>query len=261
MTGNRWVLLVAGIMVVVTACSSSSQTRVVVGAGTTLVDSGLMAEIVSAYEAVEPDTDLSIVALSSAQSISVAEAGDADVIITHNREALDEFLAESPASIRSDVFASEFFIVADPTITLTVASVEEALSLIAAQSVGFMSRDDGSGTNAAELDAWQRAGIDPLGEPWYSRTGTGMGSTLLVTDQRHATTLTEHGSFLASESTLSLVAVENTSIENPYDLTVIDPGGNSAAAAFALWLASPEGDVVITNANEKLFGEQVYEAR
>lgn len=88
-----------------------------------------------------------------------------------------------------------------------------------------------------------------------------MASTLLVADQRHATTLTEHGSFLASDSTLSLVAVENTSIENPYDLTVIDPEGNSAAAAFALWLVSPEGVVVITNANEKLFGEQVYEAR
>jgi tungstate transport system substrate-binding protein len=159
------------------------------------------------------------------------------------------------------VFASEFFIVVDSSIPLIAGSVEEALSSIATRSLPFMSRDDGSGTNAAELTAWQSAGIDPSGEPWYFRTGTGMGSTLQVADQRHATTLTEHGSFLASESVLSLVRVENTALDNPYDLTVVDPGGNPAASTFAVWLASPDGAVVITNANQKLFGEQVYEPR
>ena len=88
-----------------------------------------------------------------------------------------------------------------------------------------------------------------------------MGSTLQVTDQRHATTLTEHGAFLASESMLSVVRVENTAMENPYDLTVVDPDDSPAASAFSVWLTSPDGAVVIRNANQKLFGEQVYEAR
>jgi tungstate transport system substrate-binding protein len=220
-----------------------------------------MAEIAAAYSEVEPSTDLAIVALSSAQAISVAEAGDADVIITHNRDAIDQFLDETPEAVRSDVFASEFFIVADPSIVLVADSIEDALSSIAFRSLPFMSRDDGSGTNAAELSAWQSAGIDPSGEPWYFRTGTGMGSTLQVTDQRHATTLTEHGSFLASEQPLSLVRIENTSMDNPYDLTVVDPVENPAALAFAEWLTSQAGVVVITNANEKLFGQQVFAAR
>ncbi len=258
---TRWAIIALSAAVVLAGCSSPTQTRVVVGAGTTLIDSQFMAEIVTAYAEVEPSTDLSVVALSSAQAISVAESGDADVIITHNREALDAFLDEHPESIRSDVFASEFFIVADPSITLTAGSVEEALTEIAVRSLAFMSRDDGSGTNAAELTAWQSAGISPSGEPWYFRTGTGMGSTLQVTDQRHATTLTEHGSYLASESALSLVRVDNTAMDNPYDLTVVDPGDNQAASAFSIWLTSPDGAVVITNANQKLFGQQVYEAR
>ncbi len=258
---SRWVLIAVGVAVVLAGCASSTQTRVVVGAGTTLVHSQFMAEIVAAYEDVEPSTDLSVVALSSQQAISVAEAGDADVIITHNREALDEFLDVHPESIRSDVFASEFFLVADPSIALIAGSIEEALSLIATRSLPFMSRDDGSGTNAAELTAWQRAGIDPSAESWYFRTGTGMGATLQVADQRHATTLTEHGSFLASESVLSLVRVENTDLDNPYDLTVVDPDSSPAASTFAVWLSSPDGAVVITNANQKLFGEQVYVAR
>lgn len=261
MKWRHWVLVTVGIAVVVSACSSSNQARVVVGAGTTLVDSQFMAEIVAAYGEVEPRTDLSVVALSSAQAISVAEAGDADVIITHNREALDEFLGEHPESTTSDVFASTFFVVADPSIVLIADSAEEAFTAIAAGSLTFMSRDDSSGTNAAELEVWQDAGIDPSGESWYLRTGTGMGATLLVADQRHGTTFAEHGSYLASESTLSLVRVENTNVDNPYDLTVVDPAGDPAALAFADWLTSPDGAVVITNANTKLFGQQVYVAR
>ena len=258
---KKLAVITVGTAVVLAGCSSPTQTRVVVGAGTTLVDSQFMAEIVAAYEDVEPSTDLSIVALSSAQAISVAEAGDADVIITHNREALDEYLDENPQSTSSGVFASTFFVAADPSIALTTGSVEDALRAIAARSLTFFSRDDASGTNAAELEVWQDAGIDPSGESWYFRTGTGMGSTLLVADQRHGTTFTEHGSFLASESALSLVRVDSTKVDNPYDLTVVDPTSNHAALAFAEWLTSPDGVVIITNANTKLFGQQVYEAR
>lgn len=245
------VLLAAG-------CSSSDQTRVVVAAGTTLVDSQFMAEIVDAYAEAEPSAELSVVGLSSAQAISHAEAGDADVIITHNRGALDEFLEANPHSVRYDVFASDFFIVADPGIDLVADSVEQALSIVAEEAHLFVSRDDGSGTNVAELTAWAATRIDPSGEPWYLRTGTGMGSTLQVTDQRHGVTLAEHGAYLASESVLSLVRVDNTEIVNPYDLTVVDPEADSAAVAFAEWITSPDGVVVINNANLKLFNKQVY---
>jgi ABC-type tungstate transport system permease subunit len=50
-------------------------------------------------------------------------------------------------------------------------------------------------------------------------------------------------------------------MDNPYDLTVVDPVENPAALAFAEWLTSQAGVVVITNANEKLFGQQVFAAR
>jgi tungstate transport system substrate-binding protein len=254
----RWILLASVLLLLTAGCASSSQTRVVVGAGTTLVDSQFMVEIVEAYAEVEPLTELSVVGLSSAQAISLAEAGDADVIITHNRGALDIFLEAHSRSARFDVFASDFFLVVDPEIHLVANSMEEALSIVAEQAHLFVSRDDDSGTNIAELNAWGASGIDPSGEPWYIRTGTGMGSTLQVTDQRHGVTLAEHGAYLASESALSLVRVDNTVIINPYDLTVVDPEASSAATAFAEWITSPDGIVVIQDANRLLFGEQVY---
>lgn len=255
---SRNMLAAAAILVVLGGCSSTGQTRVVVAAATTLVDSEFVAELVAAYSEVDPSVELSIVGLSSAQAISLAEAGDADVTITHNREALAGFLVTHPESVRSDVFASRFFIVADPTIDLTATSVDDAFSVIAEMAYPFVSRDDGSGTNAAELQAWDAVGIDPLHEPWYIRTGTGMGATLQITDQRHATTLTEHGAFLASEAALLLVPVDNTAIDNPYDLTVVDPASSNAATEFAVWITSPSGVSAIEEANLKLFAQQVY---
>jgi tungstate transport system substrate-binding protein len=257
----RWNMAAfVAILVVLGGCSSAGQTRVVIGAGTTLVDTQFMAELVAAYGEVDPSVELSVVGLSSAQAISLAEASDADVIITHNRAALEEFLVAHRESVRFDVFASKFFIVADPTINLIATSADDAFSVIAKMAYPFVSRDDGSGTNAAELQIWDAIGVDPLHEPWYVRTGTGMGATLQVTDQRHATTLSEHGAFLASDAALSLVAVDNTDVVNPYDLTVVDPASSEAGMNFAVWITSPSGVSAIEEANFTLFAEQVYVA-
>lgn len=256
MMRRLWIFVVTA--VILAACSSTAQTRVVVGAGTTLIDSQFMAEIVAAYAEAEPSTDLAVVGLGSSQAIAHAASGDADVIVTHNRDALEAFLDDHPESRRFDAFASSFFVVADPSIGIIADSLDEAFSAIALEGIEFVSRDDNSGTNGAELSTWDRIGIDPAGEFWYTRTGTGMGATMQVADQRHATTLTEHGAFLASVDTLNLVRVRNTEMVNPYDLTVVDPDRNPAAAAFAEWIVSPDGRETIEQANEKLFGEQVY---
>lgn len=256
---RSWVLLSA-VLLVATGCSTSDQGRVIVGAGTTLVDSQFMAEIVTAYGDVDPSVELSVIGLSSSEAIALATSGDADVIITHNREALDQFLVEHPDSVRSDVFASVFFVVADSTISISARSIDEAFAEIRASGLPFVSRDDRSGTHAAEMQTWDRIGFDPVGEAWYTRTGTGMGSTLQVADQRHAATISEFGAFLASESVLSLVRVADTDIPNPYDLTVVDSSGNRAAADFAAWITSPDGVIAIEQANMKLFGVQVYSA-
>jgi tungstate transport system substrate-binding protein len=254
------VMLMSALLLVLTSCSGSSEARVVMGAGTTLVDSLLIAEIVDAYAEVEPTTRVSVVALSSSEAIALAEAGNADVIITHNHDALATYLDEHPQSETFELFSSTFFVVTPPSITLNVNSIEDALTVIAENSFPFVSRDDGSGTHASELAAWDRAGIDPSDAPWYIRTGTGMGATLQVADQRDGATLAEHGAFLAAQSSLTLTRVENTVIPNPYDLSVVDPSGNAAAAAFAEWITSAEGVAVIKQANDRLFGEQVYAA-
>ncbi len=258
--GRAWIAIVGLMILVSTACGASSESRVLVAAGTSLVDSEFMAHLVESYRSVDPDTSIAVIGLSSAEAIAHADAGNADVIITHNHEALDEYLSEHPESVRRDVFASTFFVVTDSTIELRVTSLQDALRVVAERGYPFVSRDDGSGTNAAELRAWESIDFDPSSEPWYIRTGTGMGATLQVANQRHGITITEEGAFIASAPVLTLRSVANTVIPNPYDLTLIDPQANGAAALFVEWLTSPAGTLAIEDANNDLFGTQVYVA-
>lgn len=254
----RYLAALVFAVVALAGCGGSGQSRVVIAAGTTLVDSGFMAELVASYAQISPDTTLSVVGLSSAEAIAYAQAHTADLIVTHTADALDAFLENHPVALRVRPFTSTFFLVADPSLTFEPASLEATLAVVAEEGLLFVSRDDGSGTNAAELDAWAAIGFDPREEPWYIRTGTGMGATLLVTDQRHGVTLAEHGAYLASSETLSLVVLAGTNIDNPYDLTVVDASGNPEARLFSDWLMSDSGRQAITDANQRLFGQQVY---
>lgn len=226
-------------------------------AGTTLVDSGLIAHLVASFSIDHPDISIAVVGLSSAEAISLADAGSTDLILTHSQDRLSAFLNDNPGLQSRDVFASSFFLVAESSIDLSAPSLAEALTIVFASEYEFVSRDDGSGTNAAELAGWQLAGLDPSDEPWYIRTGTPMGSTLLVADQRHAVTLAEEGSFLAAAGELSLMPVANTSVPNIYQVTLVDPDSYAASTFFG-WLVSPAGRAALVIANRDLFGEQVY---
>jgi tungstate transport system substrate-binding protein len=249
------------LVLVVSACASSGDERVVVGAGTTVVDSGLVEFLVEEYARSGGPGEIDVIGLSSQQSIAYAAAGNADVTITHEKEILTSFLAETPAAVSSPVFTSRFVYVASPDLSFALPTVESILETVASDAIVFVSRDDGSGTYAREVAMWGAVGVDPTGEPWYIRTGTGMGETLLVTDQRDGVTLAEEGAYLAAADAISLVPVDNgtdADLVNPYDITLVDPSANDAAVEFFAWLTAESGRAAIVAANESLFGSQVY---
>ena len=80
-----------------------------------------------------------------------------------------------------------------------VSSAAEAFARIAMAEALFASRADESGTHTKELSLWEAAGIEPAG-PWYIETGQGMGETLTIASQKQAYTLSDRGSYLATEN-------------------------------------------------------------
>lgn len=229
--------------------------RVIVGAGTTTVDSGLMAALERHY-----GFDVSIVAGSTAELLELATQGSVDVVVVHDEAQELEFMAKNPQAVRKRAFMSSFLLVgpADLVGTLGASSVAEVMGAIAAAGYTFVTRDDGSGTHSRELALWASAGITPGGS-WYVATGQGMGLTLQVADQRGGFTLVEAGVFASAAGTIDLVPVpiiDLESLANPYSAIVVTASG----AHFFNWLTGEEGAAAIAAASSEIFGGPIYAA-
>jgi len=247
-----WSVILA---LIATGCSTGD--RVVVAAGTTLVDSQFMARVLEEYAA---GVQISVLGVSSLEALALGASGSAEVLITHLPEAEEAFLADHPDAEQQTVFASHFVLVGPEAPQLGTPDAVESLELIAEAGHLFVSRSDGSGTAAKERELWGIAGVDPTGRSWYTETGQGMGFTLQVADQRGAFTLAEIGSFVATAS-ISLVpvgeAAEDERLANPYRITLVE-GASDEARAFFDWMISDEGSAAVVAANVELFDDLLY---
>lgn len=251
---KRGVATLLVLLAVAAGCSGTDE-RVIVAAGTTVVDSGFIERVLEDYPV---DGRVSVVGGSSREALALGSAGSAGLLITHLPEAETAFMAEHPGASQVPVFSSEFVLVGPSEEMFDSSDVVEAFRAIAAEGHPFVSRADGSGTAAKEREIWEAAGIDPTHQPWYAVTGQGMGFTLQVADQRRAFTLAEVGTLLAAVP-LTLVPISggDRRLENPYRVTLVE-GASPAARALFDWLTSEAGTDAIINSNHELFGELLY---
>lgn len=258
--------LLVGLVVfgLISACSPDSESRLVVAAGTTVVDSGLIDRLASAYEETHPDIQVSVVANPTQLVLELGYQKAADLLITHAPEQEAEFIEAGAAADAARVFESRFVVIGPDEWLETVGGLEapEVFRIFAADRQVFVSRGDGSGTHDAERLVWLEAGIDPTGEPWYTVVSQGMGPTIIIADQRDGVTLSELGAFLSAKPTVGIIdlQLDPGGLGNPYTAMVVaGSDGEAMAAAFLSWMRSPEGLEEITAANLELFGEIVYE--
>ena len=259
MTHPVAVALILASAIISSGCASDD--RVVVAAGTTIVDSGLIERVLEQYPA---DAEVSVVGASSLEALALGGSGSADILITHLPEAEAAFLLQQPGATQEAVFTSQFVIVGPddgPLIqNASPPGAVESFVLIVAAGHPFVSRADGSGTAARERRLWELAGIDPTGLSWYVETGQGMGFTLQVADQRDAYTLAEIGTFVGAEA-ITLIpfvgAEDDERLLNPYRITLVEGASKPAQRLFE-WITSEAGVKAITVANLELFDALLY---
>ena len=96
------------------------------------------------------------------------------------------------------------------------------MARIAETESTFVSRADESGTNTKELALWEEAGVSP-GGGWYEETGQGMGETLTITSQLQGYTLSDRGTYLATEGLdLDVLTEDSKDLLNFYHVIVVD---------------------------------------
>jgi tungstate transport system substrate-binding protein len=188
-------------------------------------DSGLLELLLPDFQQAN-HCRIDVVAVGTGAALKLGEAGDADVVMVHAREAEEAFMAAGHG-VRREPFMYNYFVLlgpeADPAKIRDVDPIA-ALARIAEGNHQFVSRGDDSGTHKRELSLWKETEIKPDGE-WYIEAGDGMGRTLVMADEMQAYVLADMGTYLKFREKIDLVPLAKTTEElrNPYAVMVVNP--------------------------------------
>ncbi len=238
-------------------------------ASTTSVDnSGLLARIIPIFTK-ESGIEVRVLAQGTGQALATAAHGDADLVLVHDPEAEQKFIAAGDGVDRRQIAWNDFIIAGPRTDLAHIAGDHDAvaaLKAIAAAGAPFVSRGDKSGTDALEHRLWRVAEIDPVktgSGTWYRDIGGGMGAALNAAQAMGAYTISDRGTWLSfgNKGDLAVLVEGDSRLLNRYDVILLDPkrhpeAKQQPARRFALWLVSPEGQAAI--GGYKVKGEQLF---
>jgi len=235
---------------------------------TSVNDSGLLSFLQPEFE---NDTEfrLEITSAGSGAAIEKGRTGDADCLLVHSPAAERDFVGEGFGEERVS-FMHNFFVIVgpddDPAGVRNSTGASDAFKKIAENpDATFVSRGDESGTHAAEMRIWGITEMDPEGEPWYMSTGQGMGASLTVANEMGAYILTDKSTYLAHESSGSLVILleKSDEMKNIYSIIAISPErwentNIDGSNAFIDWMTSEKGLGLINQFGVAEYGQQLF---
>lgn len=248
--------------------SAHAQNKFITVASTTSTEqSGLFKHLLPVFEK-NSGVQVRVVALGTGQALDMARRGDADVVLVHDREAEEKFLADGFGMRRFDVMYNDFVLIGPQSDTAKIADGKDilaALAKIAASRAPFVSRGDKSGTHTAEQRVWKLAGIDPQAGrgSWYRETGSGMGPTLNTASAMNAYAFADRGTWLAfkNRGELTVLVEGDQRLFNQYGVMLVNPTRHAhvkkeLGQVFIDWLISAEGQNTI--AGYKIGGNSLF---
>ena len=216
---------------------------------TSLRETGLLDLLAKRFETAT-GIKMKAVALGTGQALAMARKGEADAVIVHSRVDEDVFIGEGFGAGAVTLMETRFLVVgpdADPAKVAGAADAAGVFKAIADAGAAFVSRGDNSGTHVREKTIWARAGVAPDGKPWYIKSGTGMGQTLMIAREKKAYTLSDSATWAVFQKTEGLKPVfdRGNELKNTYRYIRVNeakvPRVNAGAAKkFGEFLCSKE---------------------
>jgi tungstate transport system substrate-binding protein len=259
--------ILAAVMAVIGGEARADET-ILLASTTSVENSGLLARILPEFTN-QTGISVRILAQGTGQALATAARGDADLVLVHDPEAEQQFIAEGHGAERRQIAWNDFIVIgprADPAHVGGGREAVAAFTAIAEAAAPFVSRGDKSGTDALEHRLWRAAEIDPAktgGGSWYRDIGGGMGAALNTAAAMSAYTLSDRGTWLSfgNKDSLTVLVEGDPRLLNRYDVILLDPKKHSeakqeAARRLADWLVSAEGQAAI--GAYKLNGEQLF---
>jgi tungstate transport system substrate-binding protein len=210
------------------------------------------------------------VSVGTGAALALGARGEADVVVVHAPQSEVQWMQQGNGTERLLVMHNDFLIVGpadDPAHIRGETDALAAMTKIADARAPFVSRGDNSGTQQLELGLWQKVNVDPKGRPWYIESGTGMGQTLTIADQRRAYTISDRATWLAFTGKVDLpVMVEKDPVLlNVYHVMPVNPAhfpnvpiNVAGGKAFADFMVAPETQKVIGEFGQDRYGQQLF---
>jgi tungstate transport system substrate-binding protein len=262
------ILLVASLSHESTAAEQLAPQSITLASTTSVENSGLLAHILPAFTR-ETGITVHVLAQGTGQALQTAARDDADLLLVHDPEAEEKFIAGGDGIERRQIAWNDFIVVgprSDPAHVAGGRDAVVALKAIAAAEAPFVSRGDKSGTDALEHRLWRVTGIDPAkaGDgSWYRDIGGGMGGALNAAQAMDAYTISDRGTWLSfgNKGDLAVLVEGDPRLLNRYDVILLNPAKHpvpkqALAQRFAQWLLSTEGQAAI--GAYKLGDEQLF---
>src|SRR5215472_3085756 len=145
------------------AAEQATPQSIILASTTSVENSGLLAHILPAFTK-ETGITVHVLAQGTGQALETAARDDADLVLVHDPEAEQKFLAAGDGIDRRQIAWNDFIVVGprgDPAHIAGTHDAVAALKAIASAQSPFVSRGDKSGTDALEHRLWRVADIDP----------------------------------------------------------------------------------------------------
>lgn len=257
--------VIALIAVLTTGSPAQAETRLILQSTTSTQNTGLFDVLLPAYYKWTKfkGVKIDVVAVGTGKAIENARRGDADILLVHDREKEDAFIADGFGVNRHDLMYNDFIVVgppSDPARVKAAKSAADAFSRMAKAGVPFVSRGDESGTHAKEKKLWKAAGVDVAKLKGYMSTGLPMEDVLRMSDEKGSYTLSDRATYRTMKDSgmkaITLLYAGDPAMFNQYGVMAVNPAKYPAvhykeAMDFINFVTGKDGQKVIGSFKDK----------
>ena len=237
--------------------------HITIASTTSTHDTGLLEYINKEFEK-KFKIKVRALSLGTGQAIKVAMDGNVEILLVHHKKSELEFMNKGYGTLRYDLMYNDFVLIGPKKDNETCSSIENKMIEIKKSKLLFVSRGDESGTHKKEKELWELSNINiPFKENWYLSVGQGMGSTLLIANQKKAYTLSDRSTWIAfnKKENLQIVCENLPPLFNQYGIILVSNKINNnlnieEAKKYIDWITSEEAKKLINN--YRVNGKQLF---
>ena len=251
------------ILFLITITKNVSANKIIVASTTSTYDTGLLNLLNDKFYE-KFNIRVQVLSLGTGQAIRTAKDGNAEILLVHHKPSEIEFMNNGYGDERYEIMYNDYVLVGPKSDDGNCKSVQHKLEEIHNNKFLFISRGDDSGTHRKELEMWNLANIDiNKNKEWYLSVGQGMGSTLMISNEKKAYTLSDRSTWIAfnNREDLKIVCEDFPPLFNQYGIILVNSSLNNNlnyedAKKYIDWFKTSEVKELINNFKAK--GKQLF---